>query len=297
MLKEIALITIVVTNLAQVESAWTEFFGYEVSDRGEISEQLADLWNADDMTGHGFVTMVPANDASVYIRFVEDEATADYQPMTSHGWNATELLVRDTDAVATSLRESPFTIVGEPKDLWPAPDAPRAMQALGPGNELIYLTTNSQAAGALGLDESMPLVERAFIMVVGGPSMSELTEFYGGTLELRVDPPSFFKITMISRANDLDIETVYPLAIAYTAPGNLIELDELPASVGARPVADGHLPPGVAIVGFKGDAVSEELNWVSRPRVMQEAPYNGCKAGIIHGPAGELIEVILPGDG
>jgi len=295
MLKEIALITIVVTNLAQVESAWTDFFGYQVSDRGEISEQLADLWGAGEMTGHEFVTMVPANDASVRIRFVEDEAAAGYQPMTSHGWNATELLVSDTDAVAASLRKSPFTIVGEPKDLWPAPDAPRAMQALGPGNELIYLTTNSQAAEALGLDESMPLVERAFIMVLGGPSMSELTEFYGGTLELRVDPPSFFKITMISRANDLDIETVYPLAIAYTAPGNLIELDELPASVGARPVVDGHLPPGVAIVGFKGGAVTDELNWVSRPRVMQEAPYSGCEAGIIRGPAGELIEVILPG--
>jgi hypothetical protein len=295
MLKEIAIVTITVANLGQVEQAWQDNFGYTTTDSGTVSTELSELWDAPAMAGKDFVTMLPANDAQTYIRFVQDETVADYRPMTSYGWNATELLVRDTDAVADGLRDSAFSIVGEPKDLWPAPDAPRAMQAVGPGNELVYLTTNQKSASALGLDDSMPLVERAFIMVLGGPSMSELTEFYGGTLGLRVDPPSFFKITMISKANDLDIETTYPLTIAYTAPGNLIELDELPESVGPRPVVDGHLPPGVAVVGFKGDNIADGIDWEVEPRVMGEAPYNGCKAGILRGPAGELIEVVLPG--
>jgi hypothetical protein len=294
MLKEIVLVTIVITNLAHVESAWQEFFGYHASDRGTVSEELADYWAADEMAGLNYAIMQPANDAPVYIRFVEDPSAAGYRPMTSYGWNATELLVRDTDAVAARLADSPFTIVGAPKDLWPAPDAPRAMQATGPGGELLYLTTNAQASAALGLDDGMPLVERAFIMVAGGPSMSELTNFYGGTLGLRVDPPSFFKITMISKANNLDIETVYPLTIAYTAPGNLIELDELPESVGPRATQDGHLPPGVAIVGFKAVELVEELNWRSAPRSLEEFPYNGRETGILIGPAGELIEIIKP---
>jgi len=294
MLKEIAIVTIIVTNLSQVESAWTDFFGYQVSDRGTVSEELADYWDADEMEGMNFAIMQPANDAPVYIRFVEDRSADGYRPMTSHGWNATELLVRDTDAVAARLAESPFSIVGAPKDLWPAPDAPRAMQAIGPGGELLYLTTNSQASAALGLQDDMPLVERAFIMVLGGPSMSELTDFYGGTLGLRVDPPSFFKITMISKANELDIETVYPLTIAYTAPGNLIELDELPAAVGPRELRQGHLPPGVAIVGFNAANIMEGLNWRSKPRKLKAFPYNGREAGILIGPAGELIEVIEP---
>ena len=134
--------------------------------------------------------------------------------MTSTGWNATELLVRDTDKLAAALLDSAFEIVGPPKHPWRAPDAPRAMQVVGPGREMVYLTTNSKASEALGLDDSMPLAERPFIMVLGGSSMQAMTEFYGGTLRLPVDPPSPFKITMISMANDLDPDTVYPLAIA-----------------------------------------------------------------------------------
>lgn len=298
MLKELTLITIVVANSGQVESAWQQQFGYEVVERGQVSEELAGYWQADAMAGSDFVLMQPANAAPVYVRFVEDPAAADYRPMTSTGWNATELLVRDTDLVADRLRDSNFDIVGEPKNLWPAPDAPRAMQAKGPGNELIYLTTNSGAASALGLDESMPLVERPFIMVLGGPSMDDLTRFYGGTLGLRVDPPSAFKITMISKANGLDIETTYPLAVAHLAPGYLLELDEMPASVGVRATGEGHLPPGVAIVGFNIDSLTGDtasgIAWVSKPRTLNEKPYDGRRAGLMRGPAGELIEVILP---
>jgi hypothetical protein len=294
MLKELALITITVSNLGQVESSWQQNFGYEVLDRGQVSEELAGYWQAEEMSGRPYMLMRPANAAPVYIRFVEDEAVEDYRPMTSTGWNATELLVRDTDLVAERLRDSAFEIVGEPKDLWPAPDAPRAMQAVGPGKELLYLTTNNQAADALGLDESMPLVERPFIMVLGGSSMSELTQFYGGTLGLRVDPPSLFKITMISKANKLDIETTYPLAVAYLAPGYLIELDEMPDAVKPRPIEAGHLPPGIAVVGFTADDTAAAVDWVSRPRVINAAPYDGRRAGLIRGPAGELVEIILP---
>jgi hypothetical protein len=121
-----------------------------------------------------------------------------------------------------------------------------------------------------------------------------MTDFYSGTLGLKVDPPSPWKITMISKANDLDPDTVYPLAIVHTSPGYLIELDELPEPIGAREVKTGHLPPGAAIVGFNSDDVNAKVDWVSAPRTLDEFPYNGRKAGIFRGPAGELVEVILP---
>jgi len=294
MLKEIALITITVANLAQVESAWEQEFDYQVAGRGKVSAELADYWGAEATAGSEYVIMQPANEAPVYIRFVADPAVKDYSPMTSTGWNVTELLVRDTDKLAVDLADSAFEIVGPPKNLWPAPDAPRAMQVVGPGREMVYLTTNIKASEALGLDDSMPLAERPFIMVLGGSSMQAMTEFYGGMLGLPVDPPSPFKITMISRANNLDPETVYPLAIARAAPGYLIELDELPATIGARTVTEGYLPPGVAIVGFTSDGVGAAVDWLSKPKAITEFPYNGRKAGIFRGPAGELVEVILP---
>lgn len=294
MLKELAIITITVANLGQVGQAWQDKLDYRAIDNGAVSSELSELWGAPAMAGKQYIVMAPANSAQTFIRFVQDDTAANYQPMTSHGWNATELLVRDTDAVAAQLRESKFEIVGEPKNLWPAPDAPRAMQAKGAGNELLYLTTNSQAAGALGLDDRMPLVERAFIMVLGGKSMDDFAAFYGDKLGLKVDPPSEFKITMISKANDLDIDTTYPLSIVHLAPGYLLELDEMPDTIGAREVAAGHLPPGVAVVGAYAVNLAPDLDWVSEPRAIEEFPYNGREAGILRGPAGELIEVIEP---
>ena len=293
MLKEIAIITITVTNLSQVETSWKEQFEYRVRDSGTVSTELAEYWGAEAMAGHDYLIMSPKNEAPVYIRFVADDAVADYVPMTSQGWNATEMLVTDPDAIAMNMEGSLFDVVGSPKDLWPAPDAPRAMQAIGPGGELLYLTRNNQAAGALGLDDSMPQTERAFIMVLGGASMGDMTEFYGGQLELQVDPPMPFMISMISRANALDPETTYPLTIAYTAPGYLIEMDELPETIGPREVAAGHLPPGIAMVGFNSDGITADIEWVAEPRAIEDFPYKGRKAGIIKGPVGELIEVIL----
>ena len=72
MLKELALITITVANLAQVESAWQQEFDYQVADRGKISTELADYWDAEATAGADYVIMQPANEAPVYVRFIAD---------------------------------------------------------------------------------------------------------------------------------------------------------------------------------------------------------------------------------
>jgi hypothetical protein len=49
----------------------------------------------------------------------------------------------------------------------------------------------------------------------------------------------------------------------------------------------------VAIVGFTSNGIDEDVEWVAEPRVIEDFPYNGRSAGIIKGPAGEMIEVII----
>lgn len=292
MLKEIAIVTITVSNLAQVEQSWQEHFDYQTVASGTVSAELAAHWQAPQMAGDDYVLMQPANSAPAYVRLIADDAVANYRPMTSHGWNATELLVSDTDRVAAGMEDSAFEVIGAPRPLWDAPDAPRVMQALGSGNELLYLTTNKPAMVGLGLDESMPLVERPFIMVAGGASMDEFRGFYGNTLGLPVGNTQDFRITMISKANGLPVETTYPLAVINLAPGYLIEVDELPAGIGPREIAPGRLPPGVAVVSFTANALPAAMDWLAEPATLAEFPYNGREAGLLRGPAGELIEVI-----
>ncbi|MGI9308079.1 MAG: hypothetical protein ACR2P6_02380, partial [Gammaproteobacteria bacterium] len=124
MLKEIAIITITVAKLTAVESAWEEELGYEVAARNTVSAELSEHWNAPAMQGKATIIMQPASGASVLVRFVEDAPGDTYAPMLSWGWNATELLVKDPDAIAASMVDSAFNVVGAPKDLWDAPNAP-----------------------------------------------------------------------------------------------------------------------------------------------------------------------------
>ena len=53
----------------------------------------------------------------------------------------------------------------------------------------------------------------------------------------------------------------------------------------------GHLPPGIAMVSFAVKSFEgSKLPWKVTPRVRTERPYDGRRAGILVGPAGEWIE-------
>ncbi len=140
MLKSIVMVTMLVTNLNAVEEAYDSYLGYQVVEEGQIDRSLGSVWGARGMNKHPYVIMQPKSGEEVYLRFIEDKSMTNYRPMGTHGWNSTELLVEDPDALAVQLSNSSFNIIGQPYDLYPTPDAPRAMQVLGPSNEIIYLT-------------------------------------------------------------------------------------------------------------------------------------------------------------
>ncbi|NND37175.1 MAG: VOC family protein, partial [Gammaproteobacteria bacterium] len=90
MLKSILIVTISVLHLGSVEDTFQEHLDYEVIERGVISAEVAGAWDTPGMAERDYVLMQPESKAPVYIRFVKNEYVEDYEPMTSHGWNATE---------------------------------------------------------------------------------------------------------------------------------------------------------------------------------------------------------------
>ena len=287
MLKSILIVTISVLHLGTVENAYQEHFGYETIDRGALSMEIGSAWDTEAMIDRDYVLMRPASKAPVYIRFIENDEVAGYAPMTTNGWNATELLVTDPDALAERLADSPFDIIGPPQDLWDAPNAPRALQTHGPGDEVLYLTRNGNFA-------TETFVDRVFIMVVGGPSMDALGGFYRDKLGLEVGAATPFRISVVSRAQGRPIETTYPLAVATVSKDFLIELDEYPADTPARPVTDRHLPPGTSMVTFEfaGELDDLDVEWRAKPRAIATFPYNHRDVGVTIGAAGEWIELV-----
>lgn len=293
MLKHIAIVTIVVNQLSAVEEPYRQQLNYAAVHRGLVSTEQAALWAAPAMAGKPFVILGPASGKSVYLRFIEDKAAVMPAPGTSFGWNAAELLVTDPDGLARQLQNSAFRVIGPPRDLWPAPDAPRAMQAFGPAGELLYFTRVIPSAFKIPMTPASSPVDRVFIVVVGGPSMTMMQAWYRDALGLKPGPASTWQINTLSQALKLPAETGYQLSIAPMPRDFEIELDEYPAISKPRTVRDGSLPPGIAMVSIGVDRLDElHVDWRAVPTRIAEFPYNGRNTAVTTGPAGEWLEFI-----
>ena len=295
MLKSIMMVTMLVTNLNVTEEAYDEYLDYELVSQGVVDESLAEVWGAEGMVGHPYIVMQPSSGEPVYLRFIEEEEKMNYRPMGTHGWNSTEILVQNPDQLATELESSPFEIIGMPYDLYPTPDAPRAMQVLGPSDEVLYLTRIIPEGSGFNLGSAQSYVDRVFIMVLGGPSMEALQDYYKTSFGMPVTEASDWTIGVLSRMNDLPDDSVFPLALVEFEENFLIELDEWNNGdiFVSREVKEGHLPPSTSMVSFSTNSIDQiNVEWKHEPQSIEGFPYNGRKVGVTVGIAGEWIEII-----
>jgi len=284
-----------VTNLNVTEEAYNEYLDYEVVSQGIVDEGLAEVWGAEAMVDHPYLIMQPSSGEPVYLRFIEDEEKMNYKPMGTHGWNSTEILVQNPDQLATELESSAFEIIGMPYDLYPTPDAPRAMQVLGPSDEVLYLTRIIPEGSGFNLGSAQSYVDRVFIMVLGGASMESLREYYKTSFDMPVTEASDWKIGVLARMNDLPDDSVFPLALVEFEENFLIELDEWNNgdTFEPRQVKEGHLPPSTSMVSFSTNSIDQiNVEWKHEPQSIDSFPYNGSKVGVTVGIAGEWIEII-----
>jgi hypothetical protein len=292
MLKSISIVTILASDLEAVEAAYRHYLDYSAIARGQISESLARSWGAPRMAGRDFILLRPASGEPVYLRFVAAEPVANYAALRSFGWNAAELLVADTDALARRLENSPFRIIGAPRNL-SSTDAIRAMQVIGPAGELLYLTRVRPGAAGFELESAQSEVDRVFIVVVGGSDLETLRKFYADKLRLPVSPPAPYRISVLSRAYGMDAEQLHQLSVARLSSRFLMELDQYPPEAIARPCRAGELSPGIATVGFEIDSLDAlPLDFISSPAPISEWPYDGRRMAATIGAANELIELI-----
>ena len=223
---------------------------------------------------------------------VQQEAIASFEAMKTWGWNSNEILVQDTYAIRERLEGSPFRIVGEPRGLSMNPEI-IAMQAIGPAEELIYLTRIPEGKSLFNLGSAQSFVDRTFIVVLGGPDMQAMRSFYGEKLGMPTTDPAPSTISVLAKAWGLPPDHSFPLGLVRFERDFLIELDEYPVGATARPQRQGELPPGMAMVTFGvKDLDALDVEFLSATRRIEHPPYSGRRATLIRGAAGELIELV-----
>ena len=292
MLTAILAVTMTVSDLASVERAYGDYLGYRVVDRGTLAVELAEAWGTPALAGREFLLMQPESGAPVYLRAIRQEPVEGFAAMRTHGWNSNEILVEDTYAVHELLKDSPFRVIGEPKGLSVNPEV-IALQALGPAEELVYLTRIPPGKSLFNLGSAQSFVDRTFIVVLGGPDMEAMRHFYADRLAMPVTAPMDSKITVLAKAWDLPAEQDFKLAIVQFPENFLIELDEYPPGANPRPQRSGELPPGMSMVSFTVKSLDAPgLEFLAPPRRIEGAPYGGRRAAVVVGAAGEYIELI-----
>lgn len=293
-LLDINIVTHCVSELAAELAAWTECLGYEVVVRGKLAPELCKAWDTPADAGKPYVLLQPSSGAEVYIRLIETGKRTGYWPPVTWGWNATEILVADPDELARQLEGSPIKRFGGPGDLYNQPKAPRATQTLSPAGAMLYFTRILPGGSRYGLHGAKTFVDRVFNVVLGGPDLEALRNFYGNTLGLRVSSPIPFAMTLAAQATNASPDTLFPICVApVRARHCILELDEYPDNTLPRPRGGGELPGGMSMVSFNVPRIDNfPVPLRAEPAQINAAPYNGRRTGVVEGPAGEWLELI-----
>jgi hypothetical protein len=292
MLGPIRAVTTTASDLAAVEKAYVKELGYRVVEHAAVTETTAASWGAPAVAGRNMLVMMPESGEPTYLRFVQQDLPAGYKPLTTYGWNSTEIVVQNSDELYEKLKGTAFNITFEPHDLDGLPDI-RAMQGYGPAGEMLYLTWIKRPVPGYDLPVAKSFVDRCFITVLGGPDMEAMRSFYRDVFGNESREPRETMALVVSAANGLPPTWKHPLSSLSLGGGSLIEIDEYPKVSTARPRKPGELPPGMAIVTFEyGNLDPLAARFITPPHASPIPPFADHRTATMIGAAGELIELV-----
>jgi catechol 2,3-dioxygenase-like lactoylglutathione lyase family enzyme len=288
--------TLTVANLARSEALYRDWLYYDSVEEGVISADLASSWGAPESVGKPYVVMQPKSGAQIYLRFVEDEAHPDYQPLKTYGWAAIEICVEDVLKVNERMLESPFKIIGPPRELDGMP-AIFPMQVQGPDGEIVYLTQIRSDLEAYDLPRATSLIDRQFIHVCAVSDLTGTLNWCQDKLGLSFGRDMAIVYTMLANAFGVPYENKFTIATLTHERDVFYEFDQLPPAACARPAWRGRLAQGVAIstliVPDFEQRVTAHANWLIAPPVTRDGPiYKGKRAATMRGPDGILFELV-----
>jgi hypothetical protein len=182
-------------------------------------------------------------------------------------------------------------VIGEPAYLQIS-DAIKAMQVIGPANEVSYITQIDREVPPFELPMTEYRTGDLFIPVLCTPNRQASLDFYQRLHQGANGLVFNTKVTVLNNAWELDIEHQFPVATLQLNGQCLFEIDEVTPAT-ANQSRTGSLPAGIAMI----TCVCEELDSVALDHKVEiveieDSYYPHARAILLQGPAGELIELI-----
>ena len=282
MIHSLAGVTFVTPDLDAAIGAYGAFLGYRGGAIEVVGEARARVWGVPQAAAARMVTLLPASGEKRFLRLIEGVPAPDYRPLGSFGWTAAEIVVENVEVLAEQLANSPFRIIGPPAVLdFEFTDQLKAMQVVGPGGEVLYLTEIGGEIPGFDLPKAMSFVGQLFIMVLAATNVSAAGAFYvaqgrpiGPTIEAAIE--------IVSAAHGLPPTHRHSLATIAFENLSLLEVDAFPDGTTLRSRSSVGLPSGIAMVSV----------WAGDGSARDSAAGSAKPGRVTIGAAGELIEML-----
>ena len=289
--------TLSVSNLKRSVELYEQWMDFSLEESGNLDKELAVSWGSPGADGRPYAVLRPASKRDVFLRLVENDPHPDYQPLRTYGWAAIEICVQDVLKADQRMQESPFEIIGPPREI-EGLDAIYPMQVKGPDGEIVYLTQIRDDLPAFDLPRAEALIDRLFILVLGCSDMNQSLDWIEEHVGLQVGRRKMEIVyTMLAGAFNLPLDDLHVISTMVHDRDVFLELDQYPPQATARPRIKGELPQGVAIGTFLHPNFEEvekrcDAHWISPPTTRDSCIYGGKKTGTVKAPDGTLIEVV-----
>lgn len=251
-IRSLAGVTIVVPDLDAAIAAYRDWLGYVAGPITTFGDALARRWRVDEASMARMVALTPESGEERFIRLVEGKADPAYRPLGSLGWIAAEIIVQDVDALAERLgvKECPFKIIGAPAVLdFDFTDQIKAMQVVGLGGEVLYLTEVGEPIPGFNLPVANSFVGQLFIVVLAANDIAKAAARYTSPTH-PLGPIFDARIKIVSVAHGLPADHRHRLATVAFEEASLIEIDAALPSAEPRGRSSIGLPSGIALVSF-----------------------------------------------
>ncbi len=288
--------TVGVADLDASRQLYERYLGYCTVETGAIAPALAEAWGTPRAAGSAYAVLQPVSGADVYLRFVESSPVAGFVPLVTYGWAALEFCVTDVIAVAERLRDSPFTVLGEPRPI-DGLDGIQAMQIQGPDGEVCYLTQIDADPPGFYLPRARSLVDRLFITVLAASDMAAAQRWMVRHLGIVVGRAKMeIAYTMLANAFGTSPSRIFTVSTMADRGDVFLQVDQMPCRAGPRPRHEGQLPPGIAITTLLQSRIDAgDGSRIATPSVQAGRIYDGRRSFTLAGPDGTLFEVVEVG--
>jgi len=281
--------TLLARDVDKVAEVYCQYLEMSVLSDSVVSSELARGWRLPSVEGaRSLLLESPAGKS--WLRIIQQDDATAAKPISHFGWMSLEVLVDDVYQVAEKLKDSPFTFIGQPAKL-DVSDSITACQVVGPVGEVLYLTSVAEAVPPFELPFAEAAVDRLFIPVLAVPSRARAIDFYqqlASSAALAFDT----KVTVINRALGENIDRKIPVATIQLDGESLIEIDEVEQFRPPLRLASG-LIDGIGLVTFEVVSLDDlSADFLGEPYRINDSLYQGRKAALLRGLAGELVELI-----